>query len=124
MIAYHGIHPEDLDSVLARGLLVSKTNWAREERFWHLSFAETPGVARWHGIVLEANLAGLDLPEEGFVGGELRMHENIAPERLRVLEPQPAIDRTGFIDPGKTARGQHPTCLRLRCWERQPSRSN
>ena len=120
MRAYHGVPKEDLDSVLAKGLLVARTHWAREGRFWHLSFAQTPGIAAEYGVVLEVDLVGLDLPEEGFVGGELRMHEDIPPSRLSVLDPQPPPDRSGFGDPGLSARGNHPTCLRLRCWEHPP----
>jgi hypothetical protein len=122
VIAYHGIDAEDVDAVLAEGLLVAKTGLARERRFWHLSFAETPGIARHHGTVVKVDLAGLDLPAEGFVGGELRLHEDVTPERLELLVPQPEVDRTGFLDPAKDGRTNHPTCLRLRCWEHPPQR--
>ena len=89
MQGYHGVHDEDLPSVLARGLLIARTHWAREGRFWHLSFAQTPGTAAEYGVDLEVELGGLDLFEEGFVGAELRMYEDIPPHRLTVLEPQP-----------------------------------
>jgi hypothetical protein len=118
--AYHGVAAEDLDSVLAEGLLLSKTDWAREGLYWHLSFAETPGIAAAYGIVVAADLSGLDLPEEGFVGSELRLHENVSPERLSVLDPQPPIDERGFDDPRYYEGGNHPTCRRLRCWEHPP----
>jgi len=121
LLAYHGVRADDLASVLTEGLLVARTHWAREGRFWHLSLAETPGIAAGYGVVVEVNLAGLDLPDEGFVGGELRMHEDIAPDRLRLLDPQPPTDTTGFIDFAKVGRVNHPTCLRLRCWEHPPA---
>lgn len=124
MIAYHGVESEDVDAVLVEGLRIAKTGWARERRFWHLSLAETPGIAAAYGVVVVVNLDGLDLPEEGFVDGELRLHEDVAPERLRLLDPQPEIDESGFRDPAKGGRSNHPTCLRLQCWLHPPEASD
>jgi hypothetical protein len=91
-------------------------------RFWHLSIAETPGIAAEYaddgGAVFEVDLGGLDLPEEGFVGGEMRLHEDVPPGRLQRMEPKPRVDRAGHVDPFYMPGENHPTCLRLRCWER------
>jgi hypothetical protein len=119
-IAYHGVNDGDVESVLSEGLLISKTKVARDRTFWHLSFAATPGIAAVFGTVIEVDLTGFDMPEEGFVGGELRLHEDVPPERLRRLDVQPA-PTSGHLDPAKNGKPNHPTCLRLRCWEHPSS---
>jgi hypothetical protein len=59
--------------------------------------------------VLEVNVEGLDL---FFELGEARLHGSvIGPDRLSVLDPQPAPDTTDWSDPA--SRKQHTDCLVL-----------
>jgi hypothetical protein len=116
-VAFHGVEHGTLFDVLRDGLLREHTAWAKEGRFWHLSFSDRASIAAEYGIVVQVDLAGIELSEEGFVNGEMRLHEDIKPSRLAVLDPQPSVDRANFSDPAHYPHGNHPTCLRLRCWE-------
>jgi hypothetical protein len=116
--AYHAT--DSLAAVLADGLDPAKANGPCK----HMCLAETPEIAaatmevrrRFNGIpldvefpVLEVNTEGLDL---FFELGEARHHGGrIGPERLALLDPQPAPITTGWSDPAW--RRQHSDCLVL-----------
>jgi hypothetical protein len=121
-VGYHGVPGPDVTGVERDGLLIDRTSGAREGCFWHLSIAETPEIAaafaHTDGVVFRVDLEGLDLPEEGFFGGEMRLHQDIPSHRLSRVRPTPTPDRNGHLDPAYLPGGNHPTCLRLRCWEK------
>ena len=87
-------------------------------RIGHVCIAETPQVAAMFARgpeagVVTVDLSGFDLPLEGFHGGELRLHEDVPPERLSAHTEPVTASLEGHVDPGNTPAGQHPTCLRL-----------
>jgi hypothetical protein len=106
-VAYHATrHPEQ---VLEHGLDPARAN----DLCKHVCLAETGEIAAGvdvGSVVLEVNVSGLDL---FFELGEARHHGTaISPERLRVLDPQPAPVLTGWSDPGW--RRNHSDCIALR----------
>lgn len=95
----------------------------------HVALAETPGIAA--GVLLPL-VNGTPTLAEGFAGpvvmavdvsgldlffelGEARHHgapiDPIDPIRLKVLDPQPSVDMTGWSDPGW--RRNHSDCIAL-----------
>jgi hypothetical protein len=113
MLAYHGTSA--VAAILEEGLRPDKTN-SLGCPIKHICLSERPGVAAEYGtVVVVVDLEGFDeIPLEGFHNGEMRVHANIPPERIRVLDPQPEPNRRGWSDPGFTPEEQHPTCIRLR----------
>jgi len=93
----------------------------------HVALAETPGIAAGvllplvdgvptlaegfaSPVVMAVDVSGLDL---FFELGEARHHGSpIDPIRLTVLDPQPAVDMTGWSDPAW--RRNHSDCIALR----------
>jgi hypothetical protein len=122
-IAYHATHPSRLDEVLSDGLDPAR---ARSD-CKHVALAETPGIAAGvllplidgvptladgfaSPVVMAVDVGGLDL---FFELGEARHHGRpINPDRLKVLDPQPSVDMTGWSDPAW--RRNHSDCIALR----------
>lgn len=105
-LAYHATrHPEE---ALVRGLDPQRSN----ARCKHVCLAETPYIAAGveiADVVLEVDVSGLDL---FFELGEARHHDTlIEPERLRVLDWQPAPMKLGWSDPAW--RRNHSDCIAL-----------
>jgi hypothetical protein len=94
-VAYHATrHPEEVLEVgLDPALATSPCN--------HVCLAETAEIAAGvdvGSVVVEVDVSGLDL---FFELGEARHHGSvIGPERLRLLDPQPAPILTRWSDPG------------------------
>lgn len=116
LIGYHG--SKQLDRVLREGLVI-RHDWRDGGcPFGHICIADRPEIAAAMvdpgTSILRVDLAGLDLPEEGFVGGELRLHHDVEPERLSLVGRKVAPSLAGHVDPyhGYPLR-QHPTCVRL-----------
>jgi hypothetical protein len=114
--AYHGT--KQLRAALREGLVVPPYNGVGC-RIGHVCLTDIPAIAAWvaergddPGIV-EVDLDGLELPEEGFVGHEMRLHHNVEPRRLTVFTTRVRPSREGHIDPAHMPGGNHPTCLRL-----------
>lgn len=121
-IAYHATHPSRLHAVLTHGLDPKCARSACR----HVALAETAGIAagvllpRVDGVptiaegfagpvVLAVDVSGLDL---FFELGEARHHgPPIDPMRLKVLDPQPGIDMTGWSHPAW--RRNHSDCIAL-----------
>jgi hypothetical protein len=88
-------------------------------RIGHVCIAETPEIAAAFALgpdagVVTVKLDGLHLPEEGFHGGEMRLHEDVPPERLELFTEPVVGSLEGHADPAATTpEGQHPTCIRL-----------
>jgi hypothetical protein len=116
LIGYHGT--KKLSVVLGEGLRVPPYQaWGC--RIGHVCISSTPEIAAAFALgpdggIVRVKLDGLDLPKEGFHGGELRLHEDVPPERLE-LYAEPVIGSlAGHADPATTTpEGQHPTCIRL-----------
>jgi hypothetical protein len=93
-VAYHAT--DHLEYVLEHGLDPSRANGNCK----HVCLAETAEIAAGTDVgevVLEVDVGGLDL---FFELGEARHHDTvIGPERLRVLDPQPAPILDGWSDP-------------------------
>jgi hypothetical protein len=116
VIAYHGT--KSLSTVLRDGLRVPPyEGWGC--RIGHVCIAETPEIAAAFALgpdagIVTVKLDGLDLPEEGFHGGEMRLHEDVPPERLELFTEPVIGSLEGHADPAATtSEGQHPTCIRL-----------
>jgi hypothetical protein len=113
--AYHGT--KHLSAILESGLLVPP--YTRGCAIGHVCLTDRPAIAAalaYGGSdpgIVEVDLSGLDLPEEGFVGSEMRIHHDISCERLTVYLEPVTPSMYGHVDPGHTPEGQHPTCLRL-----------
>jgi hypothetical protein len=105
-VAYHATR--HLDDVLAQGVDPQRST----DRCKHVCFASTAEIAAGvevGAVILEVDVGGLDL---FFELGEARHHHGIIePERLRVLDPQPAPVRRGWSDPGW--RWNHSDCIAL-----------
>jgi hypothetical protein len=112
-VGYHGT--DDIEEVFRDGLRVSKAE-SLGCPFGHLCIAETPEIAAAFGAhVLVVDLDGLDLPEEGFCGGEMRVHHDIPAERLSVFPHAVEGSLDWHADPFYAyPEQQHPTCVRLR----------
>jgi len=114
-VAYHGT--QAVDEILREGLLRS-----RGRSFGcptgHVCLSETPQLAADYGTVIEVDLTDLALPEEGFFNGEMRLHEDISPQRLSPYPHPVRPANRPFVDPldpfYATREGQHPTCVRIR----------
>lgn len=122
-IAYHATDPRRLDRVLSEGL----DPYCARSTCKHVALAETPGIAAGvllplvdgvptlaegfaSPVVLAVDVSGLDL---FFELGEARHHgPPIDPIRLKVLDPQPRVDMTGWSDPAW--RRNHSDCIALR----------
>ena len=112
-VGYHGT--DDLEAVLEDGLLVRKAD-SHGCPIGHLCIAESPEIAAAFGEhVLVIDLTGLELPSEGFCGGEMRIHHDISADRLSVF-PHPVVGSlAGHADPFYAyPEHQHPACVRLR----------
>ena len=120
--AYHATHPSTLDQVLTEGLDPNRARSACK----HAALAETPGIAA--GVLLPL-VDGVPMPAEGLASpvvlavdvsgldlffelGEARHHgAPIDPIRIKVLDPQPSVDMTGWSDPAW--RRNHSDCIAL-----------
>jgi hypothetical protein len=104
VIGYHGT--KQLSLVLTDGIRVPPyEGWGC--RIGHVCLAETPEIAAAFALgpdagIVTVNLDGLDLPEEGFVGSEMRLHEDIGPERLTLFTESVIDSLAGHTDPAKT----------------------
>jgi hypothetical protein len=116
MKAYHGT--KHLSEILRVGIQIpAYRGWGCV--LGHICLTDRPAIAAWIAErgddpgVVEVDLAGIELPPEGFVGCEMRIHHAIEPERLTVyMEPvTPSPD--GHVDPIGYPGGNHPTCIRL-----------
>ncbi len=106
-VAYHATrHPE---YVLEQGLDPASANGNCK----HICLAETAEIAAGVGVgdvVVEIDVSGLDL---FFELGEARHHDTVlVPERIRLLEYDPAPIPTGWSDPGW--RRNHSDCIARR----------
>jgi hypothetical protein len=114
VIGYHCVNEDDYDSVLAEGLLRSKSTQGCTEP--HICIAETAEVAasmaqRGERVrLVEVNLEGLEAVSV-FHEGEARVHNDIGPERITPYTKQVAASSVGWTDPGKRPGGNHPACL-------------
>jgi len=106
-VAYHATN--NLDHVVEHGLDPDRADGNCK----HVCLAKTAEIAAGvdvGSVVLEVDVSGLDL---FFELGEARHHDTaIGPERLRVLNPQPAPIATGWSDPGW--RRNHSDCIARR----------
>jgi hypothetical protein len=116
VIGYHGT--KQLSSVLREGLRVpAYEGWGC--RIGHVCFSSTPEIAAAFALgtdagIVTVRLDGLDLPEEGFHGGEMRLHQDVPRERLELFTEPVIPSLAGHLDPAtSTPEGQHPTCIRL-----------
>jgi hypothetical protein len=105
-VAYHATrHPEE---VLEVGLDPGRASSPCK----HVCVAETAEIAAGvdvGSVVVEVDVSGLDF---FFELGEARHHGSvIGPERLGILDPQPAPVLTGWSDPGW--RRNHSDCIAL-----------
>jgi hypothetical protein len=115
-IAYHGT--KQLSAVLADGLRCSP--WPGYGcPFGHVCLTDLPEIAAAlalgpNGGIVAVDLTQLDLPSEGFVGHEMRLHNDVPASALtRYTEPVTS-SMEKHVDPALVyERGQHPTCLRL-----------
>ena len=88
-------------------------------RLGHICLTDRPAIAAELAArgedpgIVEIDLSGLDLPEERFVGSEMRIHHDIPPERLTVLTDEVVPSMEGHVDPVNYPGGNHPTCIRL-----------
>ena len=110
MTGYHGAPPEHLDSILTEGLLRARAESHGCQQGGHVAIAETPEIAANFGdVLLAVELDGLE-GLSNFYGGEARVHGDISPERLSVLDQQVTPSLDGHIDPATTPLGNHPAC--------------
>ena len=121
--AYHATHPSTLNLLLKEVLDPNRARSACK----HVALAETPGIAAGvllplvdgvpmlaeglaSHVVLAVDVSGLHL---FFELGEARHHgAQIDPIRIKVLDPQPGVDMTGWSDPAW--RHNHSDCIALR----------
>lgn len=115
----HGFHgSKDLEQALREGLVI-RHNWTNGGcPFGHICIAATPEIAAAFvdpgTPILKVDLAGLELPEEGFAGGELRLHHDVEPARLTVVKFSGTPCLGGHLDPFYAyPLRNHPTCVRL-----------
>jgi hypothetical protein len=121
VIGYHLVSERDLQSVLERGLLRGGTpSLGCPEK--HICIAETPELAATmcprgelgQYCVLLVNLDGLEGVSE-YVGLEARVHNDIPPDRITIYDgPMGRPTEAGWIDPGATREGLHPSCIARR----------
>ncbi|HVA32436.1 MAG TPA: hypothetical protein VMU58_14325 [Gaiellaceae bacterium] len=116
MKAYHGT--KHLSAVLRDGLRVPPyPGWGC--RIGHVCLTDRPEIAAELSLrgedpgVVEVDLTELELPPEGFVGCEMRIHHDIEPERLAIYTAPVVPSIEGHVDPITYPGENHPTCLRL-----------
>jgi hypothetical protein len=121
LIGYHGT--KSFENVKRDGLRISH-NWLEGGcPLGHICVAETPEIAAAMAApgtpVIVVDLDGLEIPEEGFAGGEMRIHHDLEPERLSIYGRDVAPSLAGHVDPyyGYPLRN-HPTCVRLMTFQR------
>jgi hypothetical protein len=115
-IGYHGT--KNLSAVLAEGLRIQTwRGWGCP--FGHICLTDLPEIAAemaWtpeSGIVV-VDLLGIPLPAEGFVGHEMRLHQDVPASALSVYGERVVPSLAQHVGPAKAyERQQHPTCLRL-----------
>jgi hypothetical protein len=122
MIGFHATHVDAIEVILAEGLRVDQAQLGCK----HVCFAETAESAKYtmqvvRGIpgasirVLQVDVTGLGVDD--FIGGEARVHDDVSPDRITLLDRDIIAQRDGWFDPfyAFPSVGNHP-----HCWHRSP----